>query len=144
MNIALSDLTLVVDGQTVDINVAGNTLTKDTEPVKDEEGNEIGSKYTLVVKNLQKNQENERKDKKEDVRTFVFTQSDVDDLDFKVQLELPVGTYQFKAWTDFVDANSKDDKYYDTSEFSEIVLANKDNHVGSNDYRFMQYYCNEE
>ena len=76
-----------------------------------------------------------RTDITEDVRTFVFTQPDVDKLDYTVHLQLPVGTYQFKAWTDFVDANSKDDKYYDTSEFSEIVLANKDNHVGSNDYR---------
>lgn len=76
-----------------------------------------------------------RTDKKEDVRTFVFTQSDVSNLDYRVQLELPEGTYQFMVWADFVDADSKVDKYYDTSDFSEIILANRDNHVGSNDYR---------
>lgn len=94
-----------------------------------------GEQETLPVHDVRYIVKAYRTDKKEDVRTFVFTRSDVADLDFTVQLELPVGSYQFKVWTDFVDVQSKEDKYYDTSDFSEIILANKDNHVGSSDYR---------
>lgn len=94
-----------------------------------------GEQETLPVHDVRHIVKAYRTDKKEDVRTFVFTRSEVADLDFTVQLELPVGSYQFKVWTDFVDADSKVDKYYDTSDFSEIILANRDNHVGSNDYR---------
>jgi len=51
-SLALSDLSLVVDGQPVDVTAAGNTLT----PAEiTEDGVRIGTKYTLVIKNLQKN-----------------------------------------------------------------------------------------
>ena len=67
--------------------------------------------------------------------TFVFTKSDVSDLNFTAPLELPEGTYTFRVWADYVDAGSKEDKYYDTHDFEEVILANKKNHPGSNDYR---------
>lgn len=67
--------------------------------------------------------------------TFVFTKSDISDLNYTAQLELPEGTYEFKVWADYVDAGSVADKYYDTHEFSEIILADRKNHPGSNDYR---------
>ena len=67
--------------------------------------------------------------------TFVFTKPDATDLNYTAQLKLPEGTYNFKVWADYVDAHSTDDKYYDTHDFSEIILKNKDNHSGSNDYR---------
>ena len=67
--------------------------------------------------------------------TFVFTKSDISDLNYTANLLLQEGTYDFKVWADYVDANKDTDKYYDTRDFSEIILANKEEHSGSNDYR---------
>lgn len=67
--------------------------------------------------------------------TFVFTKSDITDLNYTAQLLLPEGIYDFKVWADYVDAGSTDDKYYNTQDFSGIILADKENHPGSNDYR---------
>ena len=67
--------------------------------------------------------------------TFVFSKSDISDLNYTAYLQLPEGTYDFKVWVDYVDAGSTDDKYYDTRDFAEIILADKGNHSGSNDYR---------
>ena len=67
--------------------------------------------------------------------TFVFTKSDVTDLNYTASLQLPEGTYDFKVWADYIDSGSRDDKYYDTRDFSEIILADRESHSGSNDYR---------
>lgn len=67
--------------------------------------------------------------------TFVFSRSNVANLDYTAVLELPEGTYDFKVWADYVNAGSENDKYYNTSDFSEIILSDRDNHSGSNDYR---------
>ena len=67
--------------------------------------------------------------------TFVFTNTDLSNLDFTAPLELYEGTYTFRVWADYVDPSSKKDKYYDTEDFAEIILASKNNHPGSNDYR---------
>lgn len=67
--------------------------------------------------------------------TFVFTHEDIYNLNRTLQLELREGTYTFMVWTDYVAKGSKADQYYNTSEFSEIILADKKNHSGSNDYR---------
>ena len=50
-SLAISDLTLMVDGETVNVSADGNTLTDEAVI---ENGTRIGTKYTLVVKNLQK------------------------------------------------------------------------------------------
>ena len=67
--------------------------------------------------------------------TFVFTHADINSLDCTLPLELREGTYTFKVWTDFVAKGSQADQYYNTSDFSEIILSDKNNHSGSNDYR---------
>ncbi len=67
--------------------------------------------------------------------TFVFTKSDISDLNYTAHLQLPEGTYDFKVWADYVDVGSYEDKYYDTQDFAEIILADRENHSGSNDYR---------
>ena len=67
--------------------------------------------------------------------TFVFTKSDYADLNYTADLRLEEGTYDFKVWTDYVNINSTEDKYYDTHDFSEIILANREEHSGSNDFR---------
>lgn len=67
--------------------------------------------------------------------TFVFTKSDVENLDYTAQLYLQEGTYDFRVWADYVDEGSTEDKYYVTDDFSEIILADRKNHSGSNDFR---------
>ena len=53
---------------------------------------------------------------------------------FPVRL-VPNRDYRFVVWADYVDVNSMSDKYYDTRDFSEIILSDKEGHSGSNDYR---------
>ena len=67
--------------------------------------------------------------------TFVFTKADLSNLDFTAPLELYEGTYTFRVWADYVNPSSKADKYYDTNDFAEIILARRNDHAGSNDYR---------
>lgn len=79
--------------------------------------------------------DNTRGDNRVADTTFVFTQADVAALDYTAHLQLKEGTYDFKVWADYVAAGGHDDKYYDTHDFAEIILADRDNHSGSNDYR---------
>lgn len=79
--------------------------------------------------------DNMRSDSREADATFVFTKSDLSDLNYTAHLSLPEGTYDFRVWADYVDSGSIEDKYYDTSNFSEIILADREHHSGSNDYR---------
>ena len=88
-------------------------------------------RYIVKAYRVDKSRENNR----EADTTFVFTKSSVSDLSFSVPLELHEGTYTFRVWADYVDVEKTNDKYYNTSDFTEIILANKDNHSGSNDYR---------
>ena len=67
--------------------------------------------------------------------TFVFTKSDLTDLNYIANFEIEEGTYRFAVWCDFVDEGSKEDKYYDTSNFLEVILKDRNNHSGSNDFR---------
>lgn len=79
--------------------------------------------------------EGTRTDSRTPDTTFVFTRSNVKDLNHSVQLSLPEGNYTFRVWVDYVDRGSKEDKYYNTENFSEIILTDRYNHPGSNDYR---------
>jgi hypothetical protein len=67
--------------------------------------------------------------------TFVFTKADFTDLNYTATIQLPEGTYDIRVWADYVDDGSVDDKYYDTRDFSEIIIADRMHHSGSNDYR---------
>ena len=71
----------------------------------------------------------------EEFQTFVFTKSDVSDVSNTLTLRLDEGDYIFRVWVDYVDPGSQEDKYYITSDFSEIILANRDPHIGSTPFR---------
>lgn len=60
---------------------------------------------------------------------------DVFNLDCERTLSLEEGTYNFFVWTDFIDEGSRNDNFYNTSDFREIILKDKKNHIGSCDYR---------
>ncbi len=67
----------------------------------------------------------------------IFTYPVSSELEEVVRLELLPGDYRLVIWADYVDSGSEADKYYDTSDFSEIILnGNGDGgHSGSNNYR---------
>jgi hypothetical protein len=67
--------------------------------------------------------------------TLVVTKSSVFSLNHVIPLTLQDGTYAFRIWTDYVDVGTTTDKYYKTDDFSEIILMDRHNHSGSNDYR---------
>lgn len=79
--------------------------------------------------------ENLRQENRVADTTFVFTKSDISNLNYTARLTLTEGTYTFRVWADYVDAGTMSDKYYDTRDFAEIILADRSNHVGSNDFR---------
>ena len=55
--------------------------------------------------------------------TFIFTRSEYKNLNYRAPLMLPEGDYTFRVWSDYVAANTQTDKYYDTRDFSEIILS---------------------
>ncbi len=67
--------------------------------------------------------------------TIVFTKDYDDDRSHSIPLHLPDGQYQFIVWSDHVDKGTDCDKYYDTSDFSEIIYAHPQDHQGCNDYK---------
>lgn len=79
--------------------------------------------------------DNKRSETRQADTTFVFTKSDLSNLDYTAQLELREGNYDFKVWADYVNKGSRQDLFYDTQDFSEIILANKQSYQGSNNYR---------
>ena len=66
---------------------------------------------------------------------IVFTCDDTENLNHSKELTLPEGKYKFFVWTDFVDEGSQSDKFYTTSDFSEVILRDRKNHIGNCDYR---------
>ena len=68
-------------------------------------------------------------------RTFVFTRPSGEGLDCTTVLQLDEGTYDIYVWADYVAPDDMSDRYYDTSDFGAVTLADRDNHQGSNDYR---------
>lgn len=67
------------------------------------------------------------------VVTFTRRNFDLPDAGFSV--DLPAGDYRVVAWTDFVDRNTGEDKFYDTTDFPEIYLNTAVDHEGNNDFR---------
>lgn len=64
-----------------------------------------------------------------------FSCDDVATLNCSREITLSQGNYNLFVWTDFVNEGSLSDKFYKTSDFTEIILSDKNNHVGSCDYR---------
>lgn len=66
---------------------------------------------------------------------IVFTKSTDEEYNHSIQLDIPEGKYNFLVWKDYVDTKAKSDLYYNTSDFTEIILANRKKHVGNTDFR---------
>lgn len=65
--------------------------------------------------------------------TYVYTKDDVDELNYETTMVLPSGMWKIVVWADFVDQDTQDDKFYDTSNLAEITI--KGEHEGNNDFR---------
>lgn len=63
----------------------------------------------------------------------IVSRDDVSSLAHEVKMALPAGRYTFKVWTDYVDAGSVENKYYDANDFEAIRLQGE--HVANNDFR---------
>lgn len=66
---------------------------------------------------------------------IVFTCNDVQNLNCSRTFTLSEGDYNFFVWTDFVAEGTKSDKYYVPSDFSEIILRDKNSYTGNCDFR---------
>lgn len=68
-------------------------------------------------------------------RQYKFNRSYAINHDYRVQLQLPEGNYRFRVWSDHVNTESQEDKYYNTTDFTELYLHEEDGHQGSNEFR---------
>ena len=105
---------------------SGESTTKAPVPVVDHDVRYVINAYRV---------DNARGENRVADTTFVFLKSDIDNLNYTAQFEIYEGTYDFRVWCDYVNAGNRGDKYYNTSDFSEIILASRSNHSGSNDFR---------
>ena len=65
---------------------------------------------------------------------YVFSQSQLEALDYRLPLQLVPGQYRFRAWVDCVaKQDTLTDLYYDTTDFEAITL--REPHAGATDYR---------
>lgn len=71
----------------------------------------------------------------ETLETFTFTSPIGASFQEDLCIEVLPGTYRLVMWADYVDLGSSEDKYYDTTDFSEIILKEEEGHYGSNVYR---------
>ena len=70
-------------------------------------------------------------------RRWVFTEDEVRNLtEFTVTLSVDEGDYEFRAWTDFVEAGSQEDNFYLTTNWKEgIKINHRYGHHGNTDWR---------
>lgn len=65
--------------------------------------------------------------------TIIFTTEMDDTRSHELSLRLKSGLYNFMIWSDHVDKGSMNDKYYNTSDFSEIIYADRESYSGNNE-----------
>lgn len=104
---------------------SGETTTKAPAPVVKHDVRYVINAYRVDT----------RTDSRKVDTSYVFMKSDLENLNYTAQFGIYEGTYDFRVWCDYVNAGNSSDKYYNTSDFAEIILASKNNHPGSNDFR---------
>lgn len=68
-----------------------------------------------------------------EVKTWVFTEADVADLDYEVSIFIAEGAYRFMVWTDFVPSGTDSNYFYNADTFGEIIETTS--LCGNNDMR---------
>ena len=87
-------------------------------------------RYTVNAYRIDGNEGNRTAD-----TTIVVNNSDLQNLNHTLRLNLRPGTYRFLVWADYVVHDTRTDLYYNTANFEEIILADRQNHYGSTDRR---------
>lgn len=57
------------------------------------------------------------------------------DPDTTFTIQIPEGEFRLLAWSDLTETGKRADRHYDTTDFNEIILADKENYSGSDDSR---------
>lgn len=91
---------------------------------------EYDLRYTVGVFALDATKATDR----QELARVTVTREATDNPDQVIDMPLDAGDYRLVVWTDYVDAGSTHDKYYDTSDFGEIRLA-EGRHTGNTPYR---------
>lgn len=67
--------------------------------------------------------------------SWIFTRDSSDPGDATFVIDMPEGDYNLMVWSDFIDAGQGVDKHYNTTDFSDISLLERENHHGSDETR---------
>lgn len=119
----------------VDATFSLNLVFETTLPVYTEIEFTRDDSYDLRYQiNAYRQQDNGKYDYSQPSATFTYFNSELDKLNQKYEVTLPTGTYQFVAFTDYVDASGHADVFYNTANFADIVVNTKP-YSGNNDYR---------
>lgn len=59
----------------------------------------------------------------------------IEELDRRVEVQLPEGNYQFAVWTDYVTADGHKAVFYNAENFSDVSLNEENGHQASNNFR---------
>jgi hypothetical protein len=69
---------------------------------------------------------------------FEFSKDDINNLDNTLKIRMMEGEYRFRVWADYIDATTKEPKFYNADNFRYIKLFGRDEripHEGNNDFR---------
>ena len=69
---------------------------------------------------------------------FVFFKEDINNLNNTLNIKMMEGEYRFRVWVDYIDATTKEPKFYNADNFRYIKLFGRDEnvkHQGNNDFR---------
>lgn len=68
------------------------------------------------------------------VAEWLFTNPDLSNLELTTSILMPPGNFRLCAWVDYVDKNTTEDKFYNTTQFTGVSLV-EGPHIGNNDFR---------
>lgn len=74
-------------------------------------------------------------DNREEYASMVFTKPAGGALDTDVRMSLPVGEWRFLVWTDYVKKGSAEDTYYNTGDYREIIIKDRNPFIGSSGWK---------
>ncbi len=102
---------------------------------RDVDGLSYDIRYVINVYPVVDESRNNNRGGRSAIASYVFTKSDITDLNYTVPLKLPAGNYRFLVWADYVATGTEDNLYYDPSDFEEIILTRREDYIGNTDAR---------
>lgn len=104
----------------------------------DRQGNVVRSRSSAyerryIIKAYAASRSGEMSRSEEAVWTFTRESADPGDAEFVI--DMPEGSYNLMVWSDFIVAGSGADNHYNTADFADISLIDRENHHGSDETR---------